>query len=33
VSQAARQVGLLRSNFQTLLKKHGITRKTRAGKP
>ncbi len=33
VSQAARQVGLLRSNFQALLKKHGITRKARASKP
>jgi DNA-binding NtrC family response regulator len=33
VSQAARQVGLLRSNFQALLKKHGITRKARTSKP
>jgi DNA-binding NtrC family response regulator len=33
VSQAARQVGLLRSNFQALLKKHGITRKAGANKP
>jgi two-component system NtrC family response regulator len=33
VSQAARQVGLLRSNFQALLTKHGIRRKTDKSKP
>jgi DNA-binding NtrC family response regulator len=32
VSRSARQVGLLRSNFQALLKKHGITRRARGSK-